>query len=57
MGKRSGELRVRVTIQQHMQVRLQRELARIEGPPRRKVYPNGARSMPKQGKRTGHREN
>lgn len=48
-GKRSKELRVRLTIAQHLQIRQERELLKILGPPPRRHYVNEARRLPRQG--------
>jgi hypothetical protein len=56
-GKRSGELHVRLTISEHFRARRERELKLwellLEGPPPRKRYPKGARTMAKQGSQPG----
>jgi hypothetical protein len=52
-GKRSKELRVRLTIQQHFDARLERQWELFVGPPPRKVYPGGAHRLGKQGSQAG----
>lgn len=47
--KRSGELQVRLTLQQHFQVRRQKELEILNGPPPRRQYANEAWRLGKQG--------